>query len=132
MSMDAESRRAIVEYRIERAYTTLEEAEEVSKQGWYNLSANRLYYALWYVGSALLISIGHPVKTHSGMIAQINLHYVKEGILSIDDGALMSQLFSLRQSSDYEDFKQVSKELLEELFPQVRQLVEKLKNLIEI
>ena len=32
MSMDAESRRAIVEYRIERAYTTLEEAEEVSKQ----------------------------------------------------------------------------------------------------
>lgn len=30
MSMDAESRRAIVEYRIERAYTTLEEAEEVS------------------------------------------------------------------------------------------------------
>lgn len=132
MSMDVESRRAIVEYRIERAYKTLEEAEEVAKQGWYNLSANRLYYALWYVGSALLISIEHPVKTHSGMIAQINLHYVKEGILSIDDGALLSQLFSLRQSSDYEDFKQVSKELLDDLFPQVRELVDKLKNLIKI
>lgn len=130
--MDVESRRAIVEYRIERAYKTLEEAEEVAKQGWYNLSANRLYYALWYVGSALLISIEHPVKTHSGMIAQINLHYVKEGILSIDDGALLSQLFSLRQSSDYEDFKQVSKELLDDLFPQVRELVDKLKNLIKI
>ena len=132
MSMDVESRRAIVEYRIERAYKTLEEAEEVAKQGWYNLSANRLYYALWYVGSSLLISIEHPVKTHSGMIAQINLHYVKEGILSIDDGALLSQLFSLRQSSDYEDFKQVSKELLDDLFPQVRELVDKLKNLIKI
>ncbi len=32
MSMDVESRRAIVEYRIERAYKTLEEAEEVAKQ----------------------------------------------------------------------------------------------------
>lgn len=132
MSMDIENRRAIVEYRIERAYKTLEEAEEVAKQGWYNLSANRLYYALWYIGSALLISIEHPVKTHSGMIAQINLHYVKEGILSIDDGALLSQMFSLRQSSDYEDFKQVSKELLDDLFPQVCELVEKLKSLIKI
>jgi uncharacterized protein (UPF0332 family) len=132
MSMDVESRRAIVEYRIERAYKTLEEAEEVAKQGWYNLAANRLYYALWYVGSALLINIEHPVKTHSGMIAQINLHYVKEGILSFDDGALLSQMFSLRQSSDYEDFKQVSKELLNDLFPKVCELVEKLKNLIKI
>lgn len=132
MSMDAESRCAIVNYRVERAYKTIEEADEVAKQGWYNLSANRLYYALWYIGSALLISIGHPVKTHSGMIAQINLHYVKQGILSLEDGALLSQMFSLRQSSDYEDFKQVSKEQLDELFPIVRELVDKLKNLIDI
>lgn len=61
MSLDTESRRAVVEYRIERSYKTLDEAREVAAQGWYNLSANRLYYALWYVGSALLISIGHPV-----------------------------------------------------------------------
>ena len=132
MSLDAESRRAIVGYRIERAYKTLEEAREVARQGWYNLSANRLYYALWYVGSALLISIGHPVKTHSGMIAQINLHYVKQGILTLEDGALISQMFSLRQSSDYEDFKQVSKEQLDELFPMVSDLIDKLKNLIDI
>lgn len=132
MSMDDESRRAVVEYRIERAYQTLDEAKEVAEQGWYNLSANRLYYALWYVGSALLISIGHPVKTHSGMIAQVNLHFVKTGILSLDDGALLSQMFSLRQSSDYEDFKQVSKEQLDELFPQVCNLAEKLKSLVKI
>ena len=30
MSLDAESRRAVVEYRIERAYKTLEEAKEVA------------------------------------------------------------------------------------------------------
>lgn len=132
MSLDTESRQAIVAYRIERAYSTLDEAREVAEQGWYNLSANRLYYALWYVGSALLISIGHPVKTHSGMIALINLHYVKTGTLSMDDGALLSQMFSLRQSSDYEDFKQVTKEQLDELIPKVGELVGKLKGLIEI
>lgn len=132
MSLADKDRNAVVAYRIERAYLTLDEATEVAAQKWYNLSANRLYYALWYIGSALLISIGHPVKTHSGMIAQINLHYVKKGILSFDDGALLSQMFSLRQSSDYEDFKQVTKEQLEELAPKVRELVDKMKNLISL
>lgn len=132
MSLTDKDRSAIVAYRIERAYLTLDEAAEVAAQKRYNLSANRLYYALWYIGSALLISIGHPVKTHSGMIAQINLYYVKNGILSFDDGALLSQMFSLRQSSDYEDFKQVTEEQLEELAPKVRELVDKLKNLISL
>jgi len=65
MSLDRESRQAIVAYRIERAYTTLDEANSVAEQGWYNLSANRLYYALWYAGSALLINMGHSAKNHS-------------------------------------------------------------------
>ena len=66
------------------------------------------------------------------MIALINLRYIKTGILSLDDGALLSQMFSLRQSCDYEDFKQVTKEQLEELYPKVHELVDKLKGLIEM
>ena len=131
MSLNAEDRKSVVKYRVERAYSTLEEAQEVASQGWYNLAANRLYYAIYYVASALLIKNERPVKTHSGLIAQISLHYVKTGILSIDEGALISQMFNLRQSSDYEDFKQVTKENIEELLPKVFELVEKLKSLIE-
>ena len=66
------------------------------------------------------------------MISQMNLRYVKTGILSIDDGALLSQMFSLRQSSDYEDFKQVTKEVIDELAPQVSALVDKIKGLIRL
>ena len=131
MSLNAEDRKSVVKYRVERAYSTLEEAQEVASQGWYNLAANCLYYAIYYIASALLIKNERPVKTHSGLIAQISLHYVKTGILSIDEGALISQMFNLRQSSDYEDFKQVTKENIEELLPKVYELVDKLKSLIE-
>ena len=51
MSLSAEDRKAIVEYRVERAYSTLEEAQKVAAQGWYNLAANRLYYAIYYMCS---------------------------------------------------------------------------------
>ena len=48
MSLKPEDRKAVVEYRIERAYSTLEEAQEIVTRGWYNLAANRLYYAVYY------------------------------------------------------------------------------------
>ena len=43
MSLDQESRKAIVDYRVERAEATIVEAKGVAESGWYNLSVNRLY-----------------------------------------------------------------------------------------
>ena len=132
MSLHAEDRRSIVAYRMERADATLEEARGVAEREWYNLAANRLYYASYYAASALLISDGIPARTHSGVISQVNLHYVKTGKLAMEYGALLGQLFSLRQSGDYEDFKRVTKEQFDELAPKTIELVETLKKLVSI
>lgn len=131
MSLDQESRKAIVEYRIERSLQALEEAQSTVENGFLNLAANRLYYTLYYAASALLISKGIPTKTHAGIMAQFHLHLVKTGILSIDDGKLFRTLYNLRQESDYEDFIEVHIEDIDELMPKVVELVEKLKNLID-
>ena len=132
MSLQTEDRRAIVAYRMERADATLEEARGVAERKWYNLAANRLYYAAYYAASALLISNGIPTRTHSGVISQVNLHYVKTGKLALEYGALLGQLFSLRQSGDYEDFKQVTKEQFDELAPKTSEFVEMLKKLVSL
>lgn len=131
MSLDQESRKAIVDYRMERAYQALEEARSTVKNGFLNLAANRLYYALYYAASALLISKGIPTKTHAGIMTQFHLHLVKTGIVSIDDGKLFRTMYNLRQESDYEDFIEVHIEDIDELMPKVVDLVEKLKNLID-
>lgn len=131
MSLDQESRKAIVDYRLERAYQALEEARSTVKNGFLNLAANRLYYALYYAASALLISKGIPTKTHAGIMTQFHLHLVKTSIVSIDDGKLFRTMYNLRQESDYEDFIEVHAEDIDELMPKVVDLVEKLKNLID-
>ncbi len=131
MSLEDKDRKAIVQYRIERSVATLIEARGVAKEGWFNLSANRLYYAVYYAASSLLISRGIPANTHSGILSQMHLHFVKTGILSLQEGALLGQLFNLRQSGDYEDFKQVTKAQLDELTPLTEALIEKIKSLIE-
>lgn len=102
MSLSSEDRNSVVSYRIERAYSTLEEAELVANQGRYNLAANRLYYAVYYAASALLISNERPVKTHSGMISQMNLLFVKTGILTFDEFE-NSDSFALIDSKEFQD-----------------------------
>ena len=129
MSLNNEEREAVVTYRVEKARKTFEQAKCNLPMCFWELIANRMYYAAYYAVSALLIHKGLIVKTHSGINAQFNLHFVKTGILDLEDGALLSQLYSLRQSSDYEDFKQVTAEQIQELFPKVSILVDKLKNL---
>lgn len=129
MSLDQESRKAIVDYRIERAYQALEEAHSTMKDGFLNLAANRLYYALYYAASALLISKGIPTKTHAGIMTQFHLHLVKTSIVSIDDGKLFRTMYNLRQEG--EDFIEVSREDIDEFTPKVMRLVDKLKGLID-
>lgn len=130
MSLDNESRQAMVNYRMERADVALDDAVFLYDAGRYNLAANRLYYALYYAASALLLSQGVVTKRHSGLIAQIHLHFVKSGILTVEEGALFKVMFDLRHEGDYEDFIDVEREDIEEYTPQITVLVKKLKGLI--
>lgn len=130
MSLDNESRQAMVNYRMEKADVALVDASFLSDSGRYNLAANRLYYALYYAASALLLSQGIVTKRHSGLIAQMHLHFVKTNILTADEGALFKVMFDLRHEGDYEDFIDVERADIEEYTPQVKALVEKLKSLI--
>lgn len=132
MSLDMDNRKAVVDYRKEKADAALEDADFLAQAGKYNLAANRLYYALYYACTALLISKEIPTKRHAGMIAQISRHFVKTGVLSVDDGKLIKVMFNLRHEGDYEDFVDVQAEDLEEFTPLVRSLVQKLKGLTEI
>ena len=132
MSLDNESRQAMILYRQEKADLALEDADFLTGAARYNLAANRLYYALYYAASALLLSKGISTKRHSGLITQVHLNFVKTGILTIEEGALFKVMFDLRHESDYEDFIDVESSDIEEYTPQVKELVEKLKRLAKI
>ncbi len=66
MSLDNESRRAMVAYRIEKADVALEDAAFLTDAGRYGLAANRLFVACasveWHiVGFLLSHGVGHSV-----------------------------------------------------------------------
>lgn len=86
MSMNAEDIKAVVIYRKEKAYVTLREAEDMIATEHWNLAMQRLYYACFYMASALLISAGIKAHTHNGVIGQLGLNYVSKGHLTKEEG----------------------------------------------
>lgn len=55
MTLNPDERNAIVSYRLEKALNTIKEVKDVGALGYWNLAANRLYYAAYYASTALLI-----------------------------------------------------------------------------
>ncbi len=101
MSLNNEERRIIVGLEYEKAVNTIAQIVELQKLGYWDNIANRLYYAVFHVVNALLISDGHPVNTHRGVIALFGNYYIRTGIFASEDGRLYSDLQTMRNNSDY-------------------------------
>lgn len=130
MPLTDEERKAIVVYRLEKADNALVEARDcVSMEHW-NLAANRLYYAVYYASSALLISAGHTAKTHEGAIGMIGQYYVRTGILTNEDGVLLARLQNMRHTGDYDDFMDWTQEDVEPYIPKAEAYIKKIKAII--
>ena len=131
MSIDKEDKKALIDYRLEKADLALDDAAFLADAGKYGLAANRLYYALYYAATALLISNHLPVHTHAGMITLINQHFVRTAVLGRDEGRLLKRMYSLRQEGDYEDFVEVTEVDVNTFFPQVEILMNKMIGLVK-
>ena len=103
MSLNFEERKAVVTYRIEKAVRTIDQAKSNIPMKYWELVANRMYYAAYYAVSALLIADQHTAKTHEGIIRIFGLEYVKKERVPVEMGKLYNKLFTLRLTGDYND-----------------------------
>lgn len=104
MKMTDEERKALVEQRIKRAYDTWNETKGIVEGEYWLAAANRMYYACYYMATALLASHNIEANTHSGVIRMIGLYFVEKGLISKEMGHYYGRLFELRQSGDYDDW----------------------------
>lgn len=130
MTLSNSERSALVAYRLEKALQTFEEMKAVVDLGFWNLAANRLYYAAYYASVALLINNGIEASTHKGAIRMISLNFIKDGILKTEDSQLLGRLFSMRQTGDYEDLFDWTQNDIIPLIPKVEDYINRIKSII--
>jgi uncharacterized protein (UPF0332 family) len=114
----------LIQYRLDRARETFEEALLMQREEHWNTCANRLYYACFYAVTALLTRNELSSSKHTGVKVLFNQHFVKTGQVSRKNGKLYNQLFEDRQEGDYVDFVLFDRETVEPWIPQVEQFIE--------
>lgn len=90
MSLTEEERKIIVSYRLEKANRMIMQIKDFIPLKYWDTIANRLYYAAYYVVTALLIQNGIQVQTHQGVKRMFGYHFVKTGIIDSKYASLYS------------------------------------------
>ena len=95
---------ALVDYRLQEARDSREEAEILLGRGKFRGALNRAYYSLFYAALALLASKQLAAVKHSGVISLVHREFVKTGIITPEVAKALDIAFDLRNKSDYRDF----------------------------
>ena len=129
--MNEDVRQNIVMYRMGKARQLLHDVDVLIENELWNSTINRMYYACFHAVSALLIKNGIEVKSHMGIRQAFGLHFVKAVKVSLVYGRIFSRIYDKRQSSDYDDFIDFTKEEVEKLYPQIKSFIMVIGNLVE-
>ena len=132
MALTIDEKKAIIAYRMQKSAQTMIEARDNAFMKHWSLAANRLYYALFHMASALLIDKGYMSKSHNGIICIIGQEFVAKGLLSTEDGRLISRLQHMRQSGDYDDLFDWTEADIMPCFEPTERLLQKMSDLIAI
>ena len=49
MTLSIDEKKAIIKYRIQKAWNSIQEADDNARLGYWTLAASRLYYAAYYM-----------------------------------------------------------------------------------
>lgn len=118
-----QSYKDLINYRLERAKETLEDARILAEKQRWNSAINRLYYAAYYVITALLLNEDHKSTTHNGVKTKFSEHFIKTGIFPSEFGRIYSQLFTWRQKGDYADLFDFTEKKVIPYFDPVKRLI---------
>lgn len=131
MKLTPQERQAIVYNRVQKSLKTWEEAKSIIDSKLWYAAANRMYYACYYMTSALLIKNNYQASTHAGVIRLFGQHFVSSEIIDIKFGRFYSKLFELRQSGDYDDWKLIEEKDILPLVEPAKEFLKILRILID-
>jgi len=95
--------KALIEYRLQEAKESREEAEILLENGKNRGALNRVYYSMFYATLALLSTKQLSASKHSG-VSLFHREFVKTGVISPEVAKFLDVAFDLRSKSDYRDF----------------------------
>lgn len=119
-----------IQYRIERAIKTFNDAKLLVENKRWNSAVNRLYYCCFYLVNALLLKTDFKANTHNGVRTIFFKEFIHNGKLESKWGKLYSDLFDWRSKGDYFDFFDFSGDDVVPLIQLVEEFINAVKKIL--
>ena len=113
----------LINYRREKAHKAMEAAQLLLDTGNLEASVNRIYYAVFYEVTALLLTVGLKSSKHSGIRSLFMQHFVKTGKVDKELSYFYHKMFEYREKADYRDFTQFKKEEVSAWFKEAESFI---------
>jgi uncharacterized protein (UPF0332 family) len=115
----------------EKAQRFLAQTDEMVDLKYWDLAANRYYYACFHAVQALFISRGVNAHSHAGVNTQFSLLFVKQHLVEPRYGSFLARMFQLRQKADYNCAYEISETDIHEIIEMSHDFVETVLRLAE-
>jgi len=109
---------------LKKAKESLEAAESLFKSGFYDFSASRSYYAMFYITEAILLTKNLSFSKHKAVIAAFGKEFIKAGVFPQISHRYLADAFDLRQLGDYGSSGSISKDKAQELIDHAKEFIE--------
>ncbi|QQS35666.1 MAG: HEPN domain-containing protein [Ignavibacteriales bacterium] len=117
---------------LKRADRFLISSQMLIKDGDFESSVSRSYYAMFFCAQALLLSKGLSYSSHKMTILAFGENFVKTEIFSKDMGKDFNKAFDRRQLSDYNFEFIISKEEAEELLDSAKYFIQTISDYLRM
>lgn len=108
---------------ISRSERYIKSAELLLKDGDYESTVSRIYYAMFYCVQALLLTKELSFSSHKEVISAFGRYFVKTGIFPKDMSKALTRAFEKRQFGDYEYTFVITNEDAEEILEQGKNFI---------
>ena len=115
---------------LRKARHALAAADRLIEARLYDDAVSRLYYAVFHMTSATLLSVGVEVKTHSALQSLFAQHIVRPGLVAPECSRRLAALFGLRQQADYNRHFEMDEEGARAERAQAAELVAELESVL--
>lgn len=130
MSIDLETRQTLIQYRIEQAKETIEEAKLLLEHDKFRAAVNRIYYGMFYMLLALGLKYHFETSKHTQLIGWFNGTFIKVGTIPREYGKIIQKAFEIRNQSDYETTLILTKEDVLKKYEDMQDFINRLENFI--
>jgi uncharacterized protein (UPF0332 family) len=131
MTLSDEDRAQLVKYNIEKSNQAIEDVKFLMENGKLYLAANRIYYGIFYILSALALKHRFSTKNHGQLIGWFNRNFVKTGKVDKKYSNILRQSFELRSEADYDVLTNFNREEIEQSYAEMIEVISKIKKILE-